>query len=230
MNFINIYQTLIGSFLAIISSVALWYLQEWNKNRTHFKSNAKEIENIFLMAMRESELVLENMEYYVSATRKSLKNVKEIGISLPPRFNQIYINEERLFLLKDGLGSVMSQQVDIAISAAKVINGHSESFGHAPQALFDNSMRLIEAGITPKEKALEKYLTSLHSYLNTMDETLKGGFITAQRHLLRPVIACAYINNKDFLNSIPEESIDDTFDKQAGIILMEAKNDLRDRD
>lgn len=49
----TLFGTIIGSFLAIISSVSLWTLKLWHDNRREVRGNKKEIERIYMMALRE---------------------------------------------------------------------------------------------------------------------------------------------------------------------------------
>src|SRR4030042_5751474 len=103
-----------GSFLGVIFAIIFWYFTSYINKRRKIKNNKKEIEKIFLMAIRESEDALRDLKKYVSATRETLKRLRtELSVGIPPRFNRIYINEERLFLLSKGLNFITSQQVDL---------------------------------------------------------------------------------------------------------------------
>lgn len=223
--FVITYQPLIGSFLAITSSVFLWYLKHLFDERKQFKNSEKEIENIFLYASRESEEAFKNLEYYVSGVRNSLSMEKEGGmhVFVPPKFSRINLNEDRLFQLKSKLDFTTSQQIDIAMSSARTFNGFMDGFERTPEFIFEASARLVETGFETKEESSKDYYKSIKHELDKIESMLKKEILTSQRHLLRPV---ASIASKKHLKGIPKEMLDGVLDEQTDLILAAVKIDL----
>lgn len=227
LNFINEYQTLIGallgSFLAVLSSLFLWYLKEQAENRKLTKNNHKEIENIFFMATRESEDAFKDIQLYVHGTQASLKKKsKGLSLSIPPRFNRIHVNEERLAIIKQGLSFLVSQQIDIAVSSAKKFNGYLDHFEHQPVFIFDATTKLIQSGVLSKEEAIKEYSGDQMRYLSQISALLDKEIITVQRHLFRPIVAQLPKYRK-----IPRGvDVDKDLDAIADIMVRAMKQDL----
>jgi len=227
MNFVEIikeYQTLAGtlagSFLAIISSILLWSLKEWYESRNKIKNNKKEIENIFFMAARESEDALKDIKMYIVEARKGLdKSGEKIFISVPPKLNRIYVNEERLFLLKNNLGFLFSQQIEIAISSAKKFNGYLDQIESVPIFIFDSIIKMLETNILSKDEAMKDYKIDQIRYLNNTEFLLKNDFLVAQRHLFRPIV----VQLPKYKNLPKSVDVDKELDADASIPLSVMK-------
>lgn len=214
--------TLIGSFLAIISSVFLWSLKEWYENRKKIKETQKEIENIFNMATRESEDAFKDVEMYVTKAREALNKDKKITISIPPKFNRVYLNEERLFFIKNNLDFLTSQQIDIAVSSAKKFNGYLDQFESMPLFLFDTMTKEIETGIFTQEDALKNYKNDQIRDLDRIEKLLNEGMLIVQRHLFRPIV----VQSKKYRKVPKYVDIDKQLDFEADIVLAAMKKDL----
>jgi hypothetical protein len=149
------YQALVGSFLAIFSSIFLWYLKEQYEKREQLKNNKKEIENMFFMMVRDTEESVKDLNHFIPLIRQKLSKYKdEIHIFQHSKFNRVYINEERLFVLKQNLDFILSQQIDIAVSSAKKFNSFMESIEFEPSFIFDSTIKTIKSGIESKERQL----------------------------------------------------------------------------
>ncbi len=210
--------------MAIVSSIGLWYIKDQFDRSREKKEAEKEIENIFFYASRESEEALKNIENYVSGVRKSLEDKEDdIDIFIPQKLTRVNLNEDRLFSLKKQLDFNTSQQVDIAMSAARVMNGYLEGFERTPQFIFDATIQLISSGINTKEKAIRSYNTDIRRQLDSIESLTKDEIIIVQRHLLRPVAALA---SKKQLKTIPRELMDEMLDDHADLILSAVKIDL----
>ena len=220
------YQTLVGtltgSFLAIISSILLWSLKEWHDHRKKIKDAKKEIENIFLMATRESEDAMKDLAGYIKAVRSIKENAKEIDILVPPRFNRIYINEERLFTLKKDLNFIISQQIDIAVSSAKKFNGYLDQFESSPDTILATTLKMLQAGLISKERAIESYNFDKKVNLNNMESNLKGSMLRVQKHLLRPII----VQSPKYRRISDGVNIDSELDMEADIVRAAMKKYL----
>lgn len=226
LNIIVEYQTLIGtligSFLAIISSIFLWSLKEWYDNIKKMKDNQKEIENIFNMATRESEDAFKDVQMYITKAREALNKEKKIIISIPPKFNRIYLNEERLFFIKNNLDFLTSQQIDIAVSSAKKFNGYLDQFESMPVFLFDSMTKEIETGIFTQEEALKNYRSDQIRDLDRVEKLLNGGMLIVQRHLFRPIV----VQSKKYRKIPKYVDVDKQLDFEADIVLAAMKKDL----
>jgi hypothetical protein len=223
LNFVKEYQSLAGSFLAVIFSIGLWYAKEVFEKRKEIRSNKEEVKNIFLMATRESEDAIKDVRMYVTEASKVLTEKKEkINISLPPKFNRIYINEERLFSLKNNLDFILAQQIDIAVSSAKKFNGYLDNFEFMPKFIFDGTMRLIETGVSTKEGALKDYKRDQTKNLDKMETLMNDEMLTVQMHLFRPIVA----QSPKYLN-VPEGiDVDKELDAETTLLVMAMKHDL----
>ncbi len=228
MKFINEYQALIGSFLAIFSSLTLWYLKELYEKNKCLKNNKKEIEDMFLMISRDAEESVKDLIDYISSVRKNLdldKKDKKFHVFQHSKFNKVYINEERIFVLKKGINFTLSQQIDIAVSACKKFNSLLEAVEFEPTFIFDSTIKLINTGIESKVYGIDSYKKSINSFFKKLEHLLDNDFKRAQINMLRPVVALGpkYINIKH----IPANVIDDTLDVEAGLILTALKQDLK---
>jgi len=226
IEFIKEYQTLIGSFLAIFSTICLWYFKEAYDKRKQIINNKKEINDIFFMMARDTEECVRDLVKYIpNIEKKILENEEEVHIFQHSKFNRIYINEERLFTLKQGLDFILSQQIDIAISSAKKFNSFMESIEAEPIFIFDITVKTIQSGLESKEKAFSDYKLSLKSYLKKLKFLLNNDIEKAQINVLRPVAALAP-KYKEIYEKIPIEEIDEILDKEAEFILIALKQDL----
>lgn len=219
------YQTLIGSFLGVVLPIGLWYLKDVIESKREKENEKKEIENIFMMATRESEDAVKDLERYVATTKEGHnKNSGEMHVFIPSKFNRIHINEERLFQIKKDLSFEISQQVDIAASSAKKFNSYLESFEKVPYFIFDANLRMLSAGIYLKEKSLSLYLKDQEDNIQLIEELLKYEIPTIQRHLFRPIAAIARDGQK-----VPRSMIDKTYDNDAELLLLAMKKELSEK-
>lgn len=228
INFARDYQSLIGSFVAVIFASLFWYIQFKFSEFLERKKFGKEIENIFLMATRESEMAFKNVQGYLTEARRALEKHKdEIHLITPTQFSRVYVNEERLFTLKSNLDFIISQQIDIAVSAAKMFNSYLESFEEATNLIFDSNMRLLELGLIDKERAIKEYNADQSQHFKQIEELLKHNMLTAQRHLFRPIVAQAQSRKRPW-RKVPLGMADSILDAQAEVMLQAMKIDLSD--
>lgn len=192
--FIYSYQTLIGSFLGVTLPIGLWYAKDLLEARRQKKRNRAEIHDIFFMAGRESEEAVKNIRHFTGSVRNSLNGygVEKFHVFTTPRFSRVYINEDRLFELKHGLDFETSQQIDIAVSAAKMFNGYLDQFEKGPDFIFESTVRMLESGLISKEKAQKEYFEDTYRNIGKMEGMLKKELISCQRHMLRPIVALAH--------------------------------------
>lgn len=223
LKFINEYQALLGSFLAVIFSVGFWYFKDSVEKRRLKKDHAKEIENIFFLAARESEEALKDIRYYLTMARKDHQNkVGEFPISLPPKFSRVHIDEERVTALKQYFGFIVSQQIDIAVSAANKFNGYLEQIEGMPKFIFDSMIKRLQAGLASKEQAQGSYFGDQERFLKGL-EPLMEDINVAQRHLLRPLVALIHAYKEPRGVVI---DMDEILDREADLILAALKRDL----
>lgn len=218
LELINKYQTLIGSFLGIIFSVGFWFLKMYFDKKRQIMGSKKEIERIFFMAARESEDALRDLKMYVEVVCKNL-GIKEAGMDvfLPPKFNRIYINEERLFMLSQNLDFMISQQIDIATSSAKKFNGYLDQFESAPIAIFEYTIKMLQTGMISKDKVSRNYDLQREKYIKHIEHIIDNYVEILQKHLLRPIVAQNYKESN--LWSMPPGAFDEMLDAEAGIML-----------
>lgn len=224
------YQTLIGSilgsFLAILSSIFLWYLKEFADIGKRIRDNEKEIERIFFMATRDSEDALTDLKYYVTDAKKHTEeSTTELLLNIPPKFNRIHINEERLTLLKEGLSFVTSQQIDIAVTSAKKFNGYLEQIERMPTLMFDYIIKMLQSGFLTKDEVIEMFNADQLRHLTQTEAMLNKEVITCQRHLFRPVVSLSKKWEKISKN-IPTEVLDKMLDTEADLLVVAMKYDL----
>ncbi len=225
LNFIKDYQALIGSFLGLIFSVAFLYYKLYLEKKCKIENDKKEIEKIFFMAFRESEDAIKDLNMFISKVRNDLKNAKdEINVFIPPKFNRIYINEERLFTLSKDLSFIISQQVDIATSAVKKFNNDFEQLEFIPKFIFEGTIKILKSNLISKEKAINDYVRDQEKYLKMADSILNKDVKVLQRHLFRPIVALV-LENKE-LNNIPKNELDNYLDKKAELLCVASKCDL----
>jgi hypothetical protein len=199
IEYIKEYQTLIGSvvgsFLAIISSIILWSLKTYFEKKSQIKCDKQEVEKIFLMASRECQDSIDNLKNFVEMSKEVAKNTaEEMNVIIPSRFNKISINEERLFVLSKNFHHAISQQIDIAISAAKKFNSWLGMYEEFPQIFYKYSIEALKANIKSRDEAIKSYQEDQKKYIMGIENCLKNEVDTIQIQLLRPVIA---IQNKD---------------------------------
>lgn len=224
-NFIKEYQALIGSFIGLFFSVVFLYLKLHVEKKHKVENDKKEIEKIFSMAVRESEDIIKDLDMYISTVLSDLK-IKKGGLNLfiPPKFNRIYINEERLFSLTKNLEFIISQQIDIAISSAKKLNNDLDQLENYPKFIYENTIKIIQSGLDTKEEAIENYVNDQEQYLKRIKDLLDGDFKIFQIHLFRPIVALAYGDRK--LKKIPEAILDKKLDQSASLLVTALKQDL----
>ncbi len=233
-NFINTYQTLIGtfvgSFLAILSSVLLWFLKEGYEKRKLTKNNRDEIDSIFFMAGRDSEEAVRDMAHVIPNIREGttkMTSEKNLLFLTPQKLNRVFISEERLTTLKQGLDLVTQQQVDIAISAVKKFNGYLENFESIPMYIFDSNIKLINSFPHIKEEAVKMYKENIEAYLAHFEEIIPLHIETAQRNMLRPIVAQANKDNIKRFNNDRSPELDDKLNTMSALILSVIKEDLK---
>lgn len=221
--FINEYQTLVGSFLAIFSTIMLWYLKELYEKNKQLKNNEKEIKDIFFMVSRDAEESVMDLVDYANELRKNLnKNKNEMDVFQHSKFNKVYINQERLFVLKQGANFILSQQIDIAVTSANKFNGILESIEIGPSFIFNSTIKLITARVETKEIAIRNYIKDQEAFIKKIEFLLKHHIKKAQILMLRPVVAIApkYKNVPDGID------VDKQLDIEAELILSAIKQDL----
>jgi hypothetical protein len=199
LEFIKEYQTLIGSivgsFLAIISSILLWSLKTRFEKRDRIRGDKQEVEKIFLMASRECQESIDNLKDFIDKSKEVIKSkTTEMNVILPAKFNKISINEERLFVLSKNFHHIISQQIDVAVSAAKKFNSWLEMYEEFPQIFYKYSIDALKANIKSRDEAIKSYQDDQERYISGIKNCLKNEVGIIQVHLLRPVIA---MQNKD---------------------------------
>lgn len=218
--FIKDYQSLIGSFLALTGSLAVFCLAFFVNKRKEIADSKKEIEKIFLMASRECDLSIDDLKLFSKETQKQIENKKgKMDVFIAPRFNRIFINEERLFALSKNLDNITSQQVDIAVSAIKRFNGYLDQFEEAPKLIFDFDLKSLQAGVITKEEAIKDYEESQKSYIENIKKCLNNEIKIVRRHILRPIII-QQINIKQVKNEVSIENLDKQLDDLAEKLLI----------
>jgi len=194
IEFIKEYKTLIGSiigsFFAIISSIGLWYLKTRFEKNSQIRGDKKEVENIFLRASRECQDSIGNLKNFVNKSGEIIKNrTAELNVILPAKFNKIYINEERLFVLSKNFHHIISQQIDIAVSAAKKFNSWLEMYEESPQIFYKYNIEDLKANIKSKDEMIESFQEDQRRYILGIEDCLKNKVEIIQIQLLRPVVA-----------------------------------------
>ncbi|MDD5528172.1 MAG: hypothetical protein PHO56_04355 [Patescibacteria group bacterium] len=192
--FIKEYQTLIGSivgsFLAIISSIGLWYIKTHFEKNSQIKGDKKEVENIFFRASRECQDSIGNLKNFVNKSGEILKNrAAELNVILPAEFNKIYINEERLFVLSKNFHHIISQQIDIAVSAAKKFNSWLEMYEESPRILYKYNIEDLKVNIKSKDETIKSFQEDQRQYILGIEDCLKNKVKIIQIQLLRPAVA-----------------------------------------
>lgn len=230
---IDKYQTLIGtflgSFLAIISSVLLWFLKEAYDNRKLIKDSRKEIDSIFWMAGRDSEEAVRDMKHVIPSLKKDIaKMIQENDLLFftPPKLNRVFIDEARLIELKQPLDPVTQQQVSIAISSVKKFNGYLENFESLPGYIFDSNIKLINLYPTKKEDGVKMYKENVDEYISHFEQIIPTHLESAQRNMLRPIVAQANKYNLKIYNKRKNPDVDKELDGLAALILLTIKKDL----
>jgi hypothetical protein len=194
LEFIKEYQglvgTVVGSFLAIISSVFLWTFKVWFEQKREVKDNKNEIEKIFLAALRECDDSLVNMARYADKLGEII-TLKEKGFDLilPPKFNRIYVNEDRLIAISKNMHHIISQQIDIASSAVKKFNGWLEQYERVPEFIFHANIQILETGLKQKEEVVKNYHADLIMYREGILRLINEDASIIKLHLLRPASA-----------------------------------------
>lgn len=209
IEFIKDYQSLLGSFMALTGSLFVFWLSSFLNKRKEIKDNKKEIEKIFLMAFRECDLSVNDLELFFNAIQRNIKDRKgKMDVLLPPRFNRIFINEERLFVLSKNLDHIFSQQIDIATSALKRFNGYLEQFEEMSKLMFDCEFKSVQAGIISKKEAIKNYEESRKKYSENIKKCLSSDIKIIKRHILRPImiqqIKAKQLKNENFLINLDE--------------------------
>jgi len=203
--------TLVGSFLAIVSSISLWIFKGKIEARRELKNNNKEIEKIFIAAIRECIDSENNLIAYVEEVeRKMNKDNKDLNVFLPPKLNRVYVNEDRLIALSRKLDHVSSQQIDIASSAVKKFNGWLEQFEKTPEFIFDASIKILQTDLKSKGEVVKDYYKSIKRYNESVKEFNERVEIT-KLHILRPVAAMQHKKRnleKLFISNKLESALD----------------------
>lgn len=221
IEFIRDYQALLGSFVGVTGSLlVVWFVSHLNKKK-EIKDGKKEIEKIFLMASREFASSVSDLELYFTNVCASLKKTENVmDISLTPKFNYISINEERLFSISKNLDHMLSQQIDIATSAAKRFNGYLEHYEAMPKMLFDYNVKSLEAGLMTKEEVAEDFRESRKNYLESIKACLNEDVPILRRHLLRPIMVQEYTTKEIFKMVFSGVDFDNKLDDDAEILLV----------
>jgi hypothetical protein len=194
IEFIKEYQTLIGSivgsFLAVISSIFLWSLKTRFEKNSQIKGDKKEVENIFFMALRECQDSIDNLHNFINKSKESAKiKPTEMHVILPAKFNKIYINEERLFILSKNFHHIVSQQIDIAVSAAKKFNSWLEMYEGFPEFIYNHNIEDLRTKTKSREEMIKSYSEDQEKYFLGIEDCLKNKVDIIQVQLIRPVFA-----------------------------------------
>ncbi len=231
--FIDKYQTLIGAFagslLAVLSSVFLYLIKDSYEKEKLIKNNGNEIESIFYMAGRDSYEAVRDMKHVLPNIRAGMtKMVKENDLLFftPPKLNKVFISEERLTILKQGLSFIAQQQIDIAISAVKKFNGYINQFESMPAYIFDTNIKLINLYPHTKEEAVKMYKENVDEYLNYFENIMKTHIESAQRDMLKPVVINGDKNLLKELNKLKVSEADKVLNTMAMLVLDAIKKDL----
>ncbi|MDD4901729.1 MAG: hypothetical protein PHE24_01195 [Patescibacteria group bacterium] len=227
IEFIKEYQTLIGSlvgsFFAIISSIGLWCLKTYVEKKRQIKGDKKEVENIFLRASRECQDSIGNLKNFVNKSGEILKNrTAELNVIFPAKFNKIYINEERLFVLSKNFHYIISQQIDIAVSAAKKFNSWLEMYEEFPEIFYNHNIEDLKVNIKSKDEMIKSFQEDQRQYILGIEDCLKNKVKTIQIQLLRPAVA---LQKKD--NELEGMALSGNLDK---ILDHEARFNLESND
>lgn len=220
VGFIKEYQTLIGSFLGVIFPIGLWFVYKFFEKREAEKESKKEVEKIFLRAVRECEDSIKNMTLFAEKLQKNIKiNNTSFDVILPPQLNRIEISNERLAILSKNLHHIISQQIDIAISEAKKFNGWLEQYEKMPVFIFDANIKVLQAGLQTKETVVKEYYKDLIRYADGVMENLQLHSRLIQLHLLRPVMSIQ-AKAKDLERLFITNGLEDFLDTAADAFLF----------
>jgi hypothetical protein len=142
------------------------------------------------MASRECHDSVNSLKKFVKKTKEIVdENSDNIVLALPSRFNKIYINQERLFLLSKNLHHIVSQQIDIAVYDAKEFNSWLDMYEKLPEVIYRNNMETIKLELKTKEEVIKEYLADLDNFVCNMGECIKNNVCVIQLRLLRPALA-----------------------------------------
>lgn len=234
MDVIDKYQTLIGafvgSFLAILSSILLWFLKDFYENRRLIKNARKEIDSIFWMAGRDSEEAMRDMKHVIPSIKEGVvKMVEENDLLFftPPKLNRVFIDEARLITLKQPLDFITQQQIDIAISSVKKFNGYLDHFESLPDYIFDSNIKLINLYSTSREDGVKMYKENIDEYLAHFESIIPTHLETAQRNILRPIVAQISKANLKEYNVMKNPEVDVELNDLAAVILESIQRDLK---
>ena len=104
--------------------------------------------------------------------------------------------------LSKNLNHILSQQIDIANSAAKKFNGWLEQYERMPELIFANNVKIFEVGLETKEEALKDYNRDMGLFADVINKCLKElknnetaaattrYVYTSRRAKLRTIIHC----------------------------------------
>lgn len=232
-DFIIKYQTLIGAFigpfLAVLTSLFLWYLKEVFEKKKTVAQNKKEVTSIFLMSARDSEEAVRDMNFILHNLQDDAANmidVNDILLCTSPKLNKVYISEDRLTALKQGLDFITQQQIDIAITASKKFNGYMEQFEEMPSYILDSSTKLSQMLSLSKDEILTTYKEHTTTLLEHFQKIMETHIITAQINLLRPAVVSENEELKNNLFKVGTQKIDKIIELNASALLQSIKSDL----
>lgn len=233
LDFIHEYQTLIttllGPFLAVLSSLLILFLSEFFRIRRQIERNRNEIDSIIFMATRDSEESLRDIKHIIPQVRSgisSMKSMEKIYVAHPIKLNKIFINEERLTYLKQDLDFVTQEQVNIAVSSMKKFNNYLDHFETGPLYIFDGMIKLLGSNILDKPGAFQEYKASMACFINDFLKLIPTHIEVAQRNILRPVAAQANRKRLAEMNKIHNRSVDVKLILDTSVILDAIKKDL----
>jgi hypothetical protein len=212
-----IYGILIGS----IGPIIVWFIKERFDRYQLKKNNKKEIVNIFMMAIRESEEAIKDLDDYIKSVKSNLPKLdKDLGLFEVGHLNRIYIDEAHIQKLKYRLSFEESQQIDIAVSDIKKFNSYLESFESRPYKLFKIIIDLMNLGIKTKEENIKYYKENIKTELLRIQKVLDIHFPIVQNHMLRPAAVFAYIETGQKIN---DPNLDKSLDFATDLLLKSIK-------
>jgi len=219
INFIKDYQALVGSFIGIISSIAVWFLFKFFEKKEIEKDSKKEIISIFAISLRECE---DSMRDLISFAQELEKNVKSengsFDIILPSKFNKIPVNENVLANLSKHLHPLICEQINIANSAAKLFNNRLLQYEEMPVFIFNANIKILQTGIETKEKVIIDYYKDLDIYAKGIITSLNNDSEKIRQHLLRPVVVMRD-KERNLEKLFLSNKLDDYLDEKAKAIL-----------
>jgi hypothetical protein len=212
-----------GILIGSIGPIIIWFIKERFDRHQLKKNNIKEIENIFMMAIRESEEAIKDLNDYIKSVKSNLPKLNnDLGLFEVGHLNRIYIDEVHIQKLKYRLTFEESQQIDIAVSDIKKFNSYLASFEERPYKVFKLIIDLMNLGIKTNEENIKYYKENTESELSRIQKVLDIHVPKIQNHILRPIAVFTYIKSGQKLS---DPNLNESLDYATDLLLKSVKSE-----